>query len=45
MMKDLGDKAFKHHSYSEHLDVTLDLARILGPEKTSNMIFNKEPKL
>jgi hypothetical protein len=42
MMKDLKNKAFKHHLYLEHLDIALDLARILGPEKTSNITFNKE---
>jgi hypothetical protein len=45
MVKDLKDKAFKHHLYSEHLDVTLDLAQILKPEKTSSITFNKELKL
>ena len=45
MIKNLKDKAFKHHLYSKHLDIALNLARILGPEKTSSIIFSKEPRL
>ncbi len=36
MIKDLGEKAFKHHIYTEHYDVVLDLARSLKPEKAAN---------
>ena len=45
MIKDLREKAFKYHLYSGHLDIALDLARILRPEKTNNMTFNKELRL
>ena len=45
MIKDLGDKAFKHHIYIKHYNATLDLVKRLGPEKTSNIIFNKESKI
>ncbi len=43
MIKDLGDKVFKYHIYIEYYDVVLDFIQILELEKTSNMIFNKEP--
>src|SRR6266566_4976154 len=45
MIKDLGDKAFKYHIYVEHYDAALDLARGLGPEKTSSITFSKEPRI
>ncbi len=45
MIKDLNDKTFKHHIYTEHYNATLDLARILRLEKTSNIIFNKKPRI
>ena len=45
MMKNLKDKAFKYHFYLEHLDIALDLTRILRPKKTKNITFNKELKL
>jgi hypothetical protein len=45
MIKDLENKAFKYHLYSEHWNTALNLARILKPEKTHNIIFNKEPRL
>ena len=43
MIKDLDEKAFKYHIYVEHYNVVLDFVRILEPEKTSNIIFSKEP--
>ncbi len=45
MIKDLNNKVFKHYIYIEHYDVILDFARILGLKKTSNIIFNKEPRI
>ncbi len=45
MIKDLNDKVFKHYIYTEHYDITLDLARDLGPKKTSNITFNKELRI
>ncbi len=45
MIKDLNDKIFKHHTYIKYYNAILDLARSLKPEKTSNIIFNKEPKI
>jgi hypothetical protein len=45
MEKDLKNKAFKYHLYSKHWDIALDLARILRPEKTNSITFNKEPRL
>ncbi len=42
MIKDLGDKAFKHHIYIEHYNIVLDFARSLKPEKALNMMFNKK---
>ncbi len=45
MIKDLGDKVFKHHIYIKHYDITLDFIRSLRPEKTSNITFNKEFKI
>ncbi len=43
MIKDLSDKAFKHYIYIEHYNAALDFIRILKPEKTSSIIFSKEP--
>ncbi len=45
MIKDLDDKTFKHHIYTEYYDVILDLVRGLRPEKTSSIIFNKELRI
>ncbi len=42
MIKDLSDKAFKHYTYTEYYNVVLDFVRILKPEKTLNITFNKE---
>ncbi len=42
MIKDLNNKVFKHYIYIEHYNTALDLIRRLRPEKTSNIIFNKE---
>ncbi len=42
MIKDLGDKTFKHHIYTKHYNITLDLAKSLKPKKTSNITFNKK---
>ncbi len=43
MIKNLNDKIFKHHIYTEHYDAALNLVRILKLEKTSSITFNKEP--
>ncbi len=43
MVKDLSDRVFKHYIYIEYYDAVLDFAKILRLEKTSNIIFNKEP--
>ncbi len=45
MIKDLDDKTFKHHIYTEHYNVALDLTRGLRPEKTSSITFNKELRI
>jgi len=45
MIKDLSEKAFKHHIYTEYYDIALDFVRSLGPEKVLSMIFNKEPRI
>ncbi len=42
MIKDLNEKIFKHHIYTKHYNIVLDLIRKLRSEKTSNIIFNKE---
>ncbi len=45
MIKDLDDKVFKYYIYVEYYNTALDFVRGLGPEKTLNMIFNKEPRI
>ena len=45
MIKDLNNKTFKHYIYTEHYNATLDLVQILKPKKTSNITFNKEPRI
>ena len=45
MIKDLSDKVFKYYIYIKHYDVALDLVRSLRPGKSSNMTFNKEPRI
>ncbi len=45
MIKDLNDKTFKHHIYTKHYNATLNFVRNLRSEKTSNITFNKEPKI
>ncbi len=45
MIKDLNDKMFKHYIYTEHYNITLNLAKNLRPEKTSIIIFNKKPRI
>ncbi len=45
MIKDLNDKTFKHYIYIEHYNIVLDLIQGLKPEKTSNIIFNKELRI
>ncbi len=45
MIKNLDDKAFKHHTYIEHYDTALDFVRGLRLEKTSSIIFNKELRI
>ena len=45
MIKDLNDKTFKYHTYIKHYDIALNFARGLKSEKTSNITFNKEPKI
>ncbi len=45
MIKDLGDKTFKHYIYIEYYNAALDFIQILKPEKTSNIIFNKELRI
>ncbi len=42
MTKDLNEKIFKHYIYTEYYNVALDFVQSLKPEKTSNIIFNKE---
>ena len=42
MIKNLNEKTFKHHIYIEHYNIGLNLIQSLKPEKTSNVIFNKE---
>ena len=42
MIKNLGKKTFKYHIYIEYYNVALDLIQSLRPEKTLNIIFNKE---
>ncbi len=45
MIKDLGDKVFKHYIYIEYYDIALDFVKRLRLEKTSNIIFNRESKI
>ncbi len=45
MIKDLSDKIFKYHIYIEHYNIALDFVRGLKLKKTSNIIFNKEPRI
>ncbi len=45
MIKDLDDKTFKHYIYIEYYNIALDFARSLEPERTLNIIFNKEPRI
>ncbi len=45
MVKNLKDKAFKYHIYTEHYNVALDFARGLKSEKTLSITFNKEPRI
>ena len=45
IVKDLGDKTFKYYIYIEYFNVVLDLIRRIESKKTSNIIFNKEPRL
>ncbi len=42
MIKDLSEKAFKHHIYIEYYNIALDFIRGLRPEKASSIIFSKE---
>ncbi len=42
MIKDLNDKAFKHHIYIKYYNVALNLTRSLKLEKTSSITFNKK---
>ncbi len=42
MIKDLGDKVFKHYIYIEYYNVALDFIQGLRSEKTSNIILNKK---
>ncbi len=42
MLKDLDEKAFKHHIYIKYYDIALDLTRSLKLEKTLNITFNKK---
>ncbi len=45
MKKDLRFKAFKHHSYTEHYIVALEFVQFIRINKTTNITFNKEPKI
>ena len=45
MIKDLDNKIFKHHIYIEYYNIVLDFVKSLKPEKTTSIIFNKEPKI
>ncbi len=42
MIKDLNEKAFKHHIYIEHYNIILDFIRNLRSKKVSNITFNKK---
>ncbi len=42
MVKDLDEKTFKHYIYIEYYNAVLDFIRILKPEKTSSITFNKK---
>ncbi len=43
MIKDLGDKIFRHYIYIEYYNAALDFVQILRLEKTTSIIFNKKP--
>lgn len=45
MTRDLGSKAFTRHSYATHFEAALELARVIGPDKTTTMTFCREPKI
>ena len=45
IIKDLGNKAFKYHIYTEYYNAALDFAKDLRLEKTFNIIFNKKFKI
>ncbi len=45
MIKDLRNKVFKHYIYMKHYNIALDFAKDLRLEKTSNITFNKEPRI
>ena len=45
MIKDLNNKAFKHYIYIKYYDIALDFVKNLGLERTSSIIFNKEPQI
>ncbi len=45
MIKDLDDKTFKYHIYTEYYNVVLDLIQRLRLKKTSSITFNKKLRI
>ncbi len=45
MVKDLGEKAFKHYIYIEYYNIALDFAQSLKLKKVLNITFNKELRI
>ncbi len=45
MIKNLDDKTFKYYIYIEYYNVALNLVKNLEFKKTSNITFNKEPRV
>jgi hypothetical protein len=45
MIQDLGSKAFIQYSYTAYFEAALELARIIGFDKTTTITFCREPKI
>ncbi len=45
MIKNLNEKAFKHHIYIKYYNVALNLTKKLKPKKTSNITFSKKLRI
>jgi len=45
MIKDLDDKTFKYYIYIKYYNAVLNFVKNLRFKKTSNMIFNKKPRI